>query len=348
MLFNKVSIEAVGYALPERIVSSIELEGMLRPLYERLGLAEGRLEMMSGIRERRFWAEGTLPSEASARAADNAMKKAGVGPDDIDCLVNCSVSRDCVEPATSTAVHRLLKLGNNVLNFDISNACLGMATGIMMLANMVELGQIRRGLAVCGENSWPLVKNTIERLNADFDMTRKAFKGQFASLTIGSAAAAVMVTAEKVSNFCHKLIGAANVCDCTANDLCRGDANGGMTEDAAPLMDTDSQTLLHRGVAVAKNMWSKLKETVAWSDTTPDVFCTHQVGKAHSALLFDLLGLDASKDFVTYPELGNCGSASWPVTCALAQERGVLKNGSKLAVLGIGSGINSTGMAIEW
>ena len=348
MNFHNVCIEAIGYCLPSIVMTSEKLEKMLAPLYERLGLSEGRLELMSGIRQRRFWPEGTLPSQASAMAAQNTLEKAGLEAGDIDCLINCSVSRDFVEPATSTAVHRLLKLGKNVLNFDISNACLGMASGVMMLANMVELGQIRRGIAVCGENSWPLVKNTLARLNEDMSMTRQRFKGQFASLTIGSAAAAVVVSAKGISRFCHKLLGMASVSDSSANDLCQGDANGGMTEESTPVMDTDSQTLLKRGVDVATLMWRRLKETVQWNESTPDVICTHQVGKAHSALLFDTLGLNPEHDFVSYPELGNCGSASWPVTCAMAEERGVLRAGHHLAVLGIGSGINCTGMAIDW
>ena len=76
MRYRDVCIEAVSYALPERVVSSLEIEGWLRPLYERIGLHEGRLELMSGIRERRFWPAGTLPSEASAQAGRRALAAA--------------------------------------------------------------------------------------------------------------------------------------------------------------------------------------------------------------------------------------------------------------------------------
>lgn len=348
MIFKDVCIEAIGYALPPIVVTSSQLEQWLEPLYSRLGLREGRIELMSGIRQRRFWPKGTMPSQASAMAAENALAKAQIKPENVDCLINCSVSRDFVEPATSTAVHRLLKLGENVMNFDISNACLGMASGLLMLANMVELGQIQTGLAVCGENSGPLVRNTVDKLNSDTSVTRKSLKNQFASLTIGSAAAAVVVCARKASRFCHRLIGAAHYTDTSSNDLCQGDANGGMTDNSAPLMETDSQELLKKGVDAAKHMWLNLKKTVAWDESTPDVICTHQVGKAHSSLLFQTLGLDQNKDFTSFPILGNCGSASWPVTCAMAEENNALKPGSKLAILGIGSGINCAGMAVQW
>ena len=58
MKYAHVHLEAWAYVLPERVVSSAELEQRLAPLYERFGLHEGRLELMTGIRERRFWKPG--------------------------------------------------------------------------------------------------------------------------------------------------------------------------------------------------------------------------------------------------------------------------------------------------
>ncbi len=348
MLFKDTYIESFGYILPQRVVSSLQIEGELRPAYERLRLREGRLELMSGIRERRFWEHGTMPSKVAALAGQDALKKADFSADKIQCVINCSVSRDCVEPATSSAVHRLMGLNHNAMNFDISNACLGMATGVLMIANMIELGQIEAGLAVPGENAGPLVMNTIEKLNADTGLTRAAMKSQFASLTIGSCAVAALVVSGRLSRHRHRLLGAAHYTDSSADGLCRGDANGGMTDGSEPLMDTDSQSLLHAGVSAASEMWQRLKATTGWSESTPDTICTHQVGKAHSSLLFETLGIDRAKDFTTFETLGNCGSASWPVTCALAEESGRLRQGSNLGILCIGSGINCCGMAVEW
>lgn len=348
MNFNDTYIASFGYCLPGKVVTSLELESMLQPLYDRLKLREGRLELMSGISERRFWEPGTLPSQVAAKAGADALKRAGIDASQVQCLINCSVSRDFVEPATSTAVHRLLGLGHDTINFDISNACLGMASGLHMLANMIEIGQIDVGMAVCGENAGPLVMNTVERLNADMTMTRNGMKSQFASLTIGSCAAAVVLASSRVCRNGHRVIGLANYSDTSANDLCQGDANGGMTDGSAPVMATDSQSLLHAGISAASEMWKRLKAVTGWDEGTPDVICTHQVGKAHSALLFETLGISPDKDFTTFPFLGNCGSASWPVTCAMAAEQGRLGLGDKLGILCIGSGVNCCGVAVEW
>jgi len=96
-----VCLEAFGYALPETAVSSVEIERELSPVYERFGLHEGRLELMTGIRERRFWDEDRLPSDGSTQAGRGALVKSGVKAEQIECLLHTSVSRDCLEPATA-------------------------------------------------------------------------------------------------------------------------------------------------------------------------------------------------------------------------------------------------------
>ncbi len=348
MRYTDVCLEAISYVLPERVITSTTIERWLKPVYDRLGLPEGRLELMTGIRERRFWPKGVLPSEISAEAGRRALARAGLAAKDIGCLLHCSVSRDFVEPATSTAVHRLLDLPGHALNFDISNACLGVLTGMLMLANMIQAGQVQAGMIVSGENSGPLVEGTVEQLNSDAAITRQSIKSQIGSLTIGSAATAVVMTHSSISRSHHRLLAAAHHCDTTYNHLCQGSVDSGMTGDYRPHMDTDSHQLMVHGVEVAATTWTKMKGILNWNGEMPDAVCGHQVGKAHRDLLFERLGLDTGKDFSTFDFLGNCGSASLPVTVALAEEAGHFNRGDVLALLGIGSGINCTMVALEW
>ncbi len=75
--YEHVCFESFGYVLPENVVTSAEIERQLAPVYERFGVHEGRLELMTGIRERRFWDEGTLPSDASSGAGRCALQASG-------------------------------------------------------------------------------------------------------------------------------------------------------------------------------------------------------------------------------------------------------------------------------
>ena len=348
MRYNHVCIETFAAALPPEIVTSAELEARLEPVYTRLKLPAGRLELMSGIRERRVWSAGTRPSTAAAEAGRLALAQAGVDKEQIGALFHCAVCRDFLEPATSTVVHRLLGLPGTALNFDISNACLGVLSGMTMAANMIELGQIEAALVVSGENSRPLMENTVAHLLADTKMTRQQFKDAFASLTIGSAAAAVVLTRDSVSRAKHRFLGGASVANTAYNHLCQGNSDSGMGEGSRPLMNTDSEELLVRGVETAQLAWLEFKRELGWTEATPDVVCTHQVGRVHRDRLYAGLGLDTAKDFATVEFMGNCGSASLPATAALAVQAGRLNPGQRLSLLGIGSGINCTMLGVEW
>jgi 3-oxoacyl-[acyl-carrier-protein] synthase-3 len=68
----------------------------------------------------------------------------------------------------------------------------------------------------------------------------------------------------------------------------------------------------------------------------------------HRQRLYEHLKLSPELDYSTFERLGNCGSASLPATLALAEEEGRLQKGQKVALLGIGSGINCAGLGVEW
>ena len=140
MRYKNVCLEAIAHTLPEEVVTSAEIEARLAPLYTRLRLPEGRLELMTGIRERRFWLPDVPPSEKSVEAASKALDRTGIDRQEIGALVHGSVCRDFMEPATACGVHHGLGLPNRCAVYDVSNACLGILNGVVQVANMIELG----------------------------------------------------------------------------------------------------------------------------------------------------------------------------------------------------------------
>jgi 3-oxoacyl-[acyl-carrier-protein] synthase-3 len=346
MKFQNVCLEALAYTLPDEIVTSDELEARLEPLYGRLRLPAGRLELMTGIRQRRFWPPGTLPSEISRRTAARLLDVAAIDRRVVGALVHGSVCRDYLEPATAASVHHALELPPECMIYDVSNACLGILNGVVQVAAMIELGQIRAGLVVGTETARPLVENTIRTLNADLSLTREQAKLAVASLTIGSASAAVLLVDKELSRTGNRLLAATARADTAAHELCRGWEIG--PEATAPLMQTDSEVLLHAGIAAGAAAFDAFLAETGWTrDDIHKTYC-HQVGSAHRKLLLQTLALDGANDFATYETLGNTGSAALPVTMALAIEAGHLQPHDHAALLGIGSGINVLMLAVDW
>jgi len=346
--YEHVRLESFGYALPEEVVTSAALECELAPVYERFGLHEGRLELMTGIRERRFWDEGSLPSDGSTRAGRAALEKSGVSPDEVEVLFHTSVSRDFLEPATASVVHHNLHLPAKSLMYDISNACLGFLNGMINLANMIELGQVRRGLIVAGESSRQLVRTTIEQLLGHPKLTKQDLKAAFASLTIGSGAVALVMAHESVAKTDHQLVGGVVRCATEHNHLCRGSADTGFRGAAQITMQTDSEMLLEDGCRLAKDTWAEFVGDTGWRPEMIDRAVCHQVGAAHRDQFCQIIQRDPARDFSTFEFLGNVGSVSLPLTMAMGVEKEPPPAGSKVALLGIGSGLSCVMLAVRW
>jgi len=336
MEFPNVAVEAMAYALPSEIVSSEELEDRLLPLYERLNLPKGRLELMTGIRERRFWPVDFLPSRASAEAGNSLLAQGFAPPDEIDLLVHAAVCRDRLEPATASYVHKLMCLGPRTQILDVSNACLGFLNGLLLAGGLIESGQIKRAVIVAGENGRPLVERTIEILN-ERELDRQAIKPFFANLTIGAAAVAwSLVHRDAVGDRKVPCLGQGVVeTDTSHNHLCEGDTAGDSLE-----MQTDSEELLHAGISVSSRAWEQFSKITGWTPDTPHLIATHQVGRAHTKSVFEAIGLNPEKNFSTFETLGNCGSVSLPITYAMAHESGRAEHGKPALLFGIGSGLS--------
>ena len=347
MRYDNVCIESLGYVVPEESVSSDQLEMRLAPLYDRLRLPAGRLELMTGIGERRFWPSGTIPSDVSQCSGELALRAAHFDPNDVGVLVHGSVCRDHLEPATACRVHWLLGLRSECMIYDLSNACLGVLNGVLQVANMIELGQVDAGLVVGTEDARPLVEHTIETLNQDHGLTRRSIKSAVASLTIGSASCAILLVHRRLSRFGNRLVGAAVRAETDHHRLCCS-----LTDQAGsnmkPLMATDSEALMKRGIATGVATFAQFLSETGWSREGLDRTICHQVGSAHRQQMLESLGLPLQSDFATYSWLGNTGSVALPITMARAAESGFLNAGDHVGLLGIGSGINSIMMGVDW
>jgi 3-oxoacyl-[acyl-carrier-protein] synthase-3 len=256
-------------------------------------------------------------------------------------LIHGSVCRDFLEPATACRVHHGLGLPDCAMIYDVSNACLGVLNGVVQIANMIELGQIRAGVVVGTEDGRQLVENTVATLNADQSLTRDSVKNSIASLTIGSASAAIVLCDEELSQTGNHLTAAMVRCDTSQHDLCQ-------SRGLETFMQTDSEELMRRGIAAGAETFGHFLAAAGWdTDDIDRTFC-HQVGVAHRKLMFESLQLNPAVDFTTVETLGNTGSAALPVTMALGIEAGRLRKDDRVAMLGIGSGINCLMLAVEW
>ena len=346
--YQRVFLSSLGYELGPVVVTTAELEERLAPAFTRLGIQLGQLEAWTGISERRWWQPGTPLSQGATTAARKALQKANLAASDLGMLLYCGVCRENFEPATACAVADGIGLRGGAFVYDLSNACLGVLNGMIEVANRIELGQIRAGIVVSCESAREINEIALARmLNGTGGMDE--FAPALATFTGGSGAVAVLLTDGSFPNVRgHRLRGAVSEVAPEFHQLCRW----GLTPNAEGLheqfMATDSVAVLKNGVVLGQRTWEVFLREMNWTAASVDKLICHQVGSQHQESFLKLTGLPREKDYTTFRFLGNMGTAALPVTAAIADERGVLKPGQRVAFLGIGSGLTCLMMGVEW
>jgi 3-oxoacyl-[acyl-carrier-protein] synthase-3 len=338
VLFTNVAIEALGYEPAPHRVTSEWLEDQLSETMARLGVPKGRLEQLSGIRERRFFDAGARPSDAATAAARRAIAAADIDPQEIGVVINTSVCQDYLEPSTSVFVHRNLGLSQRCLNFDMRNACLGFLNGMYTAGLMIESGDIKYALIVDGEGAQDAVMATVRRLQSP-EASAQDFRDNFATLTLGSGGAAMVLAHSSVARFGHRLNGVVTLAATEHNQLCVGTPES---------MRTDASALLIAGVKLVGQTWTLAEEMLPnWSDDQIACYAPHQVSARHTAAVAEAVGITPAKMHLNFPLLGNIGPAALPISLAQAAESR-LRPGDHIGLLGIGSGLNCSMMSVSW
>ena len=333
--YTNTSVLAVCAIDAPRVVTSAEFDEQLAPVYARVGLRAGMIQRLAGIAERRWWDEGSTFVDGAAMAGAKALAEAGVNPAAVGLMVNTSVSRMHVEPSTAVAVHHMLGMPSSCLNFDITNACLGFVNGMQLAATMIDSGQLDYALVVNGEDTQQIQQATIARLLAGDDDVSAVYE-QFASLTLGSGAAAMVLGRTDQHPEGHRFLGGATRAGTEHHQLCVGDMDD---------MRTDSAALMKAGIALTGELWAESAADFGW-DNGLDRYVMHQVSNVHTRTVSGLLGLDPAKVPLTFPERGNLGPAAIPFT--LAKTADELGEGDRVLLMGIGSGLNVSFSEIVW
>lgn len=336
--YEQVVVSGVAHVDAPHVITSREIDEQLATPLARFGMHPGVLEGYAGIVERRFWDVGDQPSTGAIAAGERALVAAGIDRSAVGALVNTSVCRDYIEPSTASIVHAGLGLAPAALNFDLGNACLGFVSGMTVVAGMIERGEIDHAIVVNAEGSRHAVEQTIARLT-DPGCDEASFRESFATLTLGSGAAAMVLSRADLAPDGHPYRGGMSRAATEHHGLCRGQIDE---------MRTDARTLLMAGLALAKDIFPEAAERFGLTPDATAAYVMHQISRVHTDATADLLGLAPEKIPLVYPEFGNIGPAGIIITLSKEAEAGRLATGDRLALMGIGSGLNMTVAELVW
>jgi len=338
MLFQHVAIAGLAHVDAPRRLTSDEINARLKPTLDRLKIKVDVLQDIAGVHARRLWDGEVQASDAATLAGVKALADAGIEPSRVGLLVNTSVSRDFLEPSTASIVSGNLGLGDECQNFDVANACLAFLNGMDIASRMIERGEIDYALVVDGETANLAYDKTMERLLSP-DVTEEQFRNELATLTLGCGAAAMVLARAELAPGAPRYRGGVTRAATEWNALCRGNLDR---------MVTDTRMLLIEGMKLAQKTFNAAKVALGWVVEEMDEFVIHQVSKAHTAAFIKAFGIDPKKVMTIFGEHGNIGPASVPIVLSKLREMGRLKKGDRVALLGIGSGLNCSMAEVVW
>ena len=332
---RNVGVLTVNAVEAPEVVTSAWIDEQLADTYERTGLKAGTLTELAGIEERRWWPRDVAFDEAAALAGRAAIDASGIDPERIGMLISTSVCKHHLEPSVACAVHHRLELPTSCLNFDVGNACLGFMNGMQIAAAAIDSGQIDYALIVDGEGSRYTQETTIARLQQPTAEAGDVF-AEFASLTLGSGAAAAVLGRMDQHPDAHQLVGGIARSGTQHNKLCVGDLER---------METDTHGLLVAGLDLAEAAWKHSGHDFDW-EVGMDWYIVHQVSQVHTKLITERLGIDPARVPLTFPKYGNVGPAAIPITLAGVSDQ--IEAGQRVLCMGIGSGLNTSFTEIVW
>ena len=336
----KVIFAGVGHHLPEKVVTSTEVQARV---YEttRFTIPRGLLQKVTGIETRHYSDDNEQASDLAFKASQIAMEQAKMRPDDFDLLIFASCMQDVAEPATANILQE--KLGATRAHvFDIKNACNSFLNGLDVAESLIHAGKARNALIAAGETLSYCI-------NWSIDSVSKLRSG-LSGLTLGDAGAAAVLKVEPNGNGRGIL---PSVFKSYGDQWRLATVMGGgsmhrSAPDHAYFFSARSQELREQALKYMPIFVKQTLDRVGWKPDDVDLVCTHQVTMEIVEELAQLTGIAYEKCVISVKDCGNTAAASIPIGLARAHAEGRLKPYTKVLLVGGAAGFSVGVVPIVW
>ncbi len=292
-----------------------------------------KMEASSGIRTRFYAPEEWATSDVALPAAQQAIERAGLVPEDVDLIILGTDSPDYVTPATSVVLQH--KLGaKNAGTFDVGCACASFPTGLAAAAGLIATNPALKNVLVVGVY-------LMHKL-ADPNDPMVFFYGDGAGaaiLTAGDEPGFINAAMQAGGEYAkHWAIFAGGTAEpTTAENVASGRTKVKMAERYPPEINHEGWPRLARRLAKEGGF--------SFSDVDQIIFT--QVRKPSIDLVMEDLGIPVEKAHTIMDKWGYTGSACIPMALDDAIELGKVKKGDLVVMIGSGVGYNQAGVAFR-
>ncbi|MDE3175678.1 MAG: ketoacyl-ACP synthase III [Pseudomonadota bacterium] len=314
-------VRGVGACLPERIVTNAELAA-------RVDTSDEWIVQRTGIRQRHVAAAGETTSSLGVRAAERALKAAGLSAADIDLIIVATSTPDYTFPAVATQVQAALGIAHGVA-FDLQAVCSGFVFAVATADKFLASGSHRRALVIGAE--------TFSRLLDWEDRTT--------CVLFGDGAGAMVL--EAVADGERGLLASKLRSD--GRHLAKLYVDGGPSSTGTVgHLRMEGREVFKHAVGMVTDVIRACFEEAGVTAADIDWFVPHQANRRIIDASADKLGIAREKVVVTVDRHGNTSAASIPLALDVAVADGRIKPGDLVMIEAMGGGFTWGAALIRW
>jgi 3-oxoacyl-[acyl-carrier-protein] synthase-3 len=322
---NNIEIAGIGAYLPSLVVTNDKISELVETNHEWI-------VQRTGISERRI-SEGENTSEIATKAAELALERAGIKPEDLDLIIVATISPDMFIPSAACLVQSNLN-ADKAACFDISVACSGFVYGIEIANGLMQTMNYKNALVIGAEV-----------LSKVMDWTDRVTCILFGD----GAGAAVLKQSERkgiIKSYMRSEGKKGNALTIGGADFDTPFSKEKVMQDR--LIKMNGREVLRFAVsAIADGVTEVLKDTDISLDEIKYII-PHQANYRIIKAAAEKLKLDEDKFYLNLDRVGNTSSASVPIVLNEMYEKGLLNKGDKLVLVAFGGGLTYAASVIEW
>ena len=329
MNVRRVEIKSLATYVPPRVLTNADLEKMVET-------SDEWIMQRTGIKQRHIVDPGVATSDLATIAAREAIRKAGLTPDDIDVIVVGTVTPDMLFPSTACLVQA--KLGaSKAWGFDLSAACSAFTYALTVGNTIVSSGGAKHALVIGAD-----VMSSI------IDYTDRA-----TCVLFGDGAGAAVLSPAAEGEPC--ILDFVNITDGTGGSSLCMPAGGSRLPASHETVDQRLHFVKQDGAAVFKFAVRMTEEIslriLGRNNLTPhdlDLFVSHQANRRIIEASSGRLGLDPNKVVINLEMFGNTTAGTIPLALADARKAGRLKKGDLVLLASVGAGLTVGSVLMRW
>lgn len=325
------AIRAIEYHLPATVLDNRELSR----LFPEWGVE--KIAAKTGIHRRHIAAENETSADLAVAAAQKLFASGVCRPADIDFIMLCTQSPDYFLPTSACLIQHRLAIPSDAGALDFNLGCSGYVYGLGLAKGLIESGQAQRVLLLTAE--------TYSKFIHPADKSVRTLFGDGASATLVSATEDLseemlgpFVFGTDGSGGPHLIVPAGGMrrrCDASTS-VSSIDASANV-RTAANLAMNGAEVFSFAMRRVPACVEALLRRADLTLDAI-DAFVFHQANAHMLEQLRRKLGIEAHKFIVTLEECGNTVSSTLPIACKIAAQRGQLRAGQRIMLVGFGVG----------